>query len=293
MDDPALFDRACVRARRDRAAPAFDRHDGLYKEVVARLLDRLDDVRRDFSLALELGCHTGWLGQQVLAGHKIGALVQADLSPAMAKRASGIRLCADEEALPFPERQFDLVLSALALHTVSDLPGALLQIRHTLTPDGLFLAALVGGDSLIELRRAWLEAEIEHEGGAGPRVAPMVDLRDAAALLQRAGFALPVADVDRMTLTYDTPFALMQHLRGMGQSNALRARSRTPVSRSTLSAVAARYADLYGDATGRVPATLEIVYLTGWAPDASQPRPLRPGAGATSLAAVLGRDPQD
>ena len=293
MDDCALvFDRACVRVRRDRAAAAFDRHAGLYQEVATRLLDRLDDVRGDFPLALELGCHTGWLGRRLAGSTRIATLIQSDVSPAMARRAQGLRVAADEEALPFAEARFDLVLSALTLQLVNDLPGTLLQIRRVLKPDGLFLAALIGGDSLIELRRAWLEAEIEHEGGAGPRVAPMIDLRDAAALLQRAGLALPVADIDRMALSYDTPFALMQDLRGMGQSNALHARRRAPTRRATLMAAAARYAELYGRADGKVSATFEIIYLTGWAPDAAQPQPLKPGTGATSLAAALGGEPQ-
>ena len=292
MDDRALvFDRACIRVRRDRAADTFDRHASLYQEVASRLLDRLDDVRGDFPLALELGCHTGWLGRWAAGSAKIAALVQSDFSPAMARRAQGLRVAADEEALPFAEARFDLVLSVFALHSVNDLPGALLQIRRVLKPDGLFLAALIGGDSLIELRRAWIEAEIELEGGAGPRVAPMVDLRDAAALLQRAGFALPVADIDRMALSYDTPLALMHDLRGMGQSNALHVRRRTLTRRATLMAAAARYADLYGRADGKVSATLEIIYLTGWAPDPAQLQPLKPGAAATSLAAALGSDP--
>ncbi|MGE3905151.1 MAG: SAM-dependent methyltransferase, partial [Reyranellaceae bacterium] len=182
----------------------------------------------------------------------------------------------------------DLIASALSLHWVNDLPGALLQIRQALRPDGLFLAALAGGDTLAELRHCLLAAEAEVEGGASPRVSPYVDLRDAAGLLQRAGFALPVADIDRLTVLYPDALALMRELRGMGESNLVRERRRTPLRRATLLRAAALYGEKFSDAEGRVRATFEIVYLHGWAPHETQQKPLRPGAASQRLADVLG-----
>ncbi len=287
-DDRLPFDRAVVRRRRDRAAAGFHAHDFLVMEIARRLVERLGDMRRDFPLALDLGCHTGQLGRLLAGGTKVGRLVQCDLSPRMARRAGGLAVAADEEALPFAEGRFDLVVSGLGLHRVNDLPGALVQIRRALKPDGLFLAALFGGETLGELRRAWLAAEAAGEGGAGPRVAPFVRLEDAAGLLQRAGFALPVVDGERISVTYDEPLKLMRDLRGMGESNALHQRRRQPTRRATLMEAAARYRALYADADGRVPATFEIIHLCGWAPDASQQRPLRPGSAAARLADAMG-----
>ncbi len=288
MTEP--FDRTLVRRRRDRAAAGFRAHDFLVTEAAQRLGERLDDVRRDFPLALDLGCHTGQLGHALGSRGKIGRMVQCDLSPEMARRAGGLCLAADEEALPFPRASFDLVVSALGLHWVNDLPGTLLQIRHVLKPDGLFLAAMLGGQTLHELRRAWLMAEAAGEGGAGPRVAPFVRLQDAAGLLQRAGFALPVADAERLTVTYDDPLKLMRELRGMGESNALTERRRQPTRRGTLMDAAAQYRSLYGGGDGRVPATFEIIHLCGWAPDVSQQQPLRPGSAGARLADALGTE---
>ena len=282
------FDRALVRRRRDRAAAGFQAHDFLVTEAAQRLGERLEDVRRDFPVTLDLGCHTGQLGRVLRRGGKVGRLVQCDLSAEMARRAGGLALAADEEALPFAEARFDLVVSALGLHRVNDLPGALLQIRRVLKPDGLFLAALLGGDTLYELRHAWLMAEAAGEGGAGPRVAPLVRLEDAAGLLQRAGFALPVADSERLTVTYGDPLKLMHELRGMGESNALTERSRRPSRRGTLMAAAAQYRALYGGSDGRVPATFDIIHLCGWAPDQSQQQPLSPGSAGARLADALG-----
>jgi NADH dehydrogenase [ubiquinone] 1 alpha subcomplex assembly factor 5 len=203
-DDTAPFDRRAVRLHRDRAAPILGAHDFLFAEAAERLADRLDDITRRFPLALDLGCHDGVLARTLKGRGGIETLVQMDLSPAMAARAArfGPAVAADEERLPFAERRFDAVLSCLSLHWVNDLPGALIQARLALKPDGLFLAVMLGGGSLGELRRALLEAEIEAKGGASPRVSPFADLRDAAALLQRAGFAMPVADLDQLRVTY-------------------------------------------------------------------------------------------
>jgi SAM-dependent methyltransferase len=197
-------------------------------------------------------------------------------------------IAADEEALPFRDGSLDLVVSALALHTVNDLPGTLIQIRRALKPDGLFLAALLGGDTLTELRQAFAEAEAEIEGGMSPRIAPFPDLRDLGALLQRAGFALPVTDVERLTARYASVFPLLLDLRRMGATNALTERRRVPLRRKTLMRMADIYRRLFADADGRLRATFEIIWLSGWAPDESQQKPLPPGSAKTRLADALG-----
>jgi SAM-dependent methyltransferase len=284
-----VFDRCSVRAHRDRAAASIGEHDFLLREIGERLADRLDDVRRQFAVALDLGCHAGTLARLVGARGGIQTLVQADLSPRMAAVAGAraAAVAADEEALPFRERSFDLVMSLLSLHWINDLPGALTQVRLALKPDGLFLAAMLGGQTLKELRSALMEAEIAEEGGLSPRVAPFADVRDAGALLQRAGFALPVVDTETITVSYGDPWRLFRDLRGMGESNAVIARRKTFSRRETLLAAARRYHDAVADADGRVPATFQVIYLTAWAPDPSQPRALRPGSARSRLAAAL------
>ena len=229
-----------------------------------------------------------------MAPGKVDRLIQADLSPAMARRAAatrpaaaGLAVVADEEALPFAPAAFDLALSCCSLHWVNDLPGALLQLRQVLKPDGLLLAALLGGETLTELRQSWLAAEAALEGGAGPRVSPFADLRDAAGLLQRAGFALPVADTDRLTVTYDTPLQLMSELRAMGETNVQLERRRVPTRRATLMAAADHYATHFAGPDGRIRATFQIIYLTGWAPHSTQPRAMRRGTASMRLADAL------
>ena len=198
-------------------------------------------------------------------------------------------MAADEEALPFRDASLDLVVSALALQFVNDLPGALVQIRRALKPDGLFLAALIGGETLTELRQAFAAAESDIEGGVSPHVAPFADLRDLGALLQRAGFALPVTDTDRLVVRYDTVFGLMHDLRRMGATNALLDRRRTPLRRATLMRMAEIYAQRFADADGRVRATFEIVWLSGWAPHPRQQQPLKPGSASTHLPTLSAR----
>jgi SAM-dependent methyltransferase len=197
-------------------------------------------------------------------------------------------LAADEEALPFADASFDLIVSVLGLHWVNDLPGALIQIRQALKPDGLFLGAFLGGATLTELRSALIEAELAEEGGASPRVAPFAELRDGGGLLQRAGFALPVADADRLDVTYPDALALMRELRAMGESNVLAARRRSFTRPATLARAAAIYAEKFANADGRLRASFEIVTLTGWAPHPCQPQPLKPGSATTRLADALG-----
>jgi SAM-dependent methyltransferase len=289
-----VFDRRLVRRNRDRAAAGLGAHDFLFREVAERLADRLDDVTRRFPRALDLGCHGGELAAVLRGRGGIETLVQCDLSPAMARRAQtngNVTLVADEEALPFAPESFDLVISNLSLHWVNDLPGCLLQIRQCLKPDGLFLAAMLGGDTLAELRQALIEAELAESGGVSPRVSPFADLRDAGGLLQRAGFALPVVDGDRLTARYADLLGLMRDLRGMGETNAVQARPRRIAPR----ALFARADHLYrrsAAADGRLPATFQIITMTAWAPHADQQRPLAPGSARSRLADALGIDEQ-
>jgi NADH dehydrogenase [ubiquinone] 1 alpha subcomplex assembly factor 5 len=293
-DSMNVFDRRLLRRNRDRAAPRLGAHDFLFRDVAERLADRLDDVTRKFPRALDLGCHGGEIAAILRGRGGIETLVQCDLSPAMARRAQSngsATLVADEEALPFAPESFDLVISNLSLHWVNDLPGCLLQVRQCLKPDGLFLAAMLGGDTLAELRQALMEAELAESGGAGPRVSPFADLRDAGGLLQRAGFALPVVDGDRLTATYPDLLGLMRDLRGMGEANAVQARPRRFPPRTLF----ARADHLYrrtADADGRLPATFQIITMTAWAPHVDQQRPLARGSARTRLADALGIDEQ-
>jgi SAM-dependent methyltransferase len=284
---PLIFDRSLVRARQRRAAAsrpvAF-----LLDRAAADLADRLAAVLRRFELALDFGTPGDAVRAALARLGSIGALVAAGAMPARGGARASLSVAADEEMLPFGDAVFDLVVSALALQFVNDLPGALLQIRRSLKPDGLFLAALIGGETLTELRQSFAAAESEVEGGISPRIAPFADLRDLGALLQRAGFALPVTDVDRITVRYDSVFALMHDLRGMGATNALIDRRRRPLRRATLMRMAEIYAQRFADADGRIRATFEIVWLSGWAPDPSQQQPLRPGSAKARLADALG-----
>jgi len=200
----------------------------------------------------------------------------------------GASLVADEERPPFADGRFDLAVSLLSLHGVNDLPGALLRIRQCLRPDGLFMGCLLGGATLTELRQAFTAAEAEVEGGASPRVAPFADVREMGGLLQRAGFALPVTDADTLTVRYGDALALMRDLRAMGLTNTLVARHRKPLRRAMLMRLAAIYAERFAAADGRVPATFELIWLSGWAPHESQQKPLRPGSAKARLAAALG-----
>jgi malonyl-ACP O-methyltransferase BioC len=298
---PVVFNRRAVRLNRDRAAARFAEHDFLFREVAGRLLDRLDDVTRAFPLALDLGCRTGILRQMLEGRNKVGTLIQCDLSERMVRIAGGVTpagvrsfaAVADEEALPFAPGTFDLVVSALALHWTNDLPGALVQIRRALKPDGLFLGALFGADTLQELRRALTEAELDVAGGASPRVAPFADVRDLGTLLQRAGFALPVVDVDTIAVSYADPLRLMRDLRGMGEANAVAARHGRFARRELFAAAAERYLRTHAGPDGRVPVTFQVVFLTAWSPHPDQQRPLKPGSATTSLAQALDPGPKE
>lgn len=288
IPDPIqIFDRRALRRNRARAAALGDSADFLFVESAERLADRLADVNRRFPRALDLGCRNGQLGQALRGRAGIEWMVAADPSPGFARLAPAPRLAAESEALPFAPHSFDAVFSNLALHWTNDLPGALLQLRQMLRPDGLLLAALFGGDTLHELRQAWLEAESEMENGASPRVSLFADPRDLAGLLQRAGFALPVVDSDRIEVTYSDALKLMQDLRLMGEANTSTLRRRNLTRRTTLLKAAAIYQSRFARADGRLRATFEIVTLTAWAPHESQQKPLRPGSAGSRLADAL------
>lgn len=283
-----IFDRRVVRRHRARAAAGLAGHDFLFTEVADRLGDRLEDIDRRFPTALDLGCHSGEIGRSLAGRGGIETLIACDLAPEMAAlAASGLAVAADEEFLPFAPAGFDAVVSGLSLHWVNDLPGALLQIRSVLKPDGLFLAAMLGGTTLTELRTVLTEAELEISGGMAPRVSPVADVRDAGTLLQRAGFALPVVDADTIDVTYADAFALMRDLRGMGESNAVRERAGHFSRRDVLFRAAQLYHERYALADGRIPATFQVIWLTGWAPAPEQPRPARRGSGQMHLGDAL------
>ncbi|HEY5210758.1 MAG TPA: methyltransferase domain-containing protein [Stellaceae bacterium] len=284
-----LFDRRAVRRFRERAARDWGTADFLVREVAERLADRLDDVRRKFPLALDLGCRDGVLARSLNGRGGIETLVQMDAAFGFAARAASLALVAEAEALPFKAGSFDLVLSVLDLHHANDLPGALLQVRQAMKPDGLFLATLFAGDTLSELRRAWMEAELAEQGGAGSRVSPFADPRDLGALLQRAGFALPVIDSDTIEVTYDNPLKLMRDLRAMGEANPTAERGRDFTRRATLARALEFYGAAEPRADGRVAAQFEIATLTAWAPHESQQKPLRPGSAAARLTDALNK----
>jgi SAM-dependent methyltransferase len=287
MPSPAtVFDRRLLRQRRARAASTLPQADFLVREVAERLAERIEEIRRELPLGLVLGSHGGLLARSLLATGRIGTLITADLAPTMLEGASAPSVVLDEEALPFPANRFDVVVSGQLLHWVNDLPGVLAQLHFSLKPDGLLLLALPGGETLVELRGALLDAEIEVEGGAGPRVSPFLDLRDAGALLQRAGFALPVADLDRIRVSYAHPIELLRDLRAMGETNALLERP-PGLRRATLARALQLYGDRHRSADGRVAATFDMLFLTGWKPHPSQQQPLKRGTGRIDLATAL------
>lgn len=287
-DTQLVFDRAAVQAHRNRAAAGFADFNFLKAEISARLADRLEGINRQFGTALDLGSHDGSLAQALRHTGKVDWVAGTDLSPAFAVDFEGPSVATDEEFLPFAPASLDLVGSAMSLHWVNDLPGALIQIRQALKPDGLFLGAMLGGETLTELRITLMEAESAVEGGISPRISPMADLRDAGALMQRAGFALPVVDSDRITVTYGDALKLMRDLKGMGESAADRARLTRFTRRQTVLEAARIYHERFADGDGRLPATFDILYMTGWAPAATQQRPMKPGSAQARLADALG-----
>lgn len=284
---PRLFNRDLLVRRRDQAAQRFQDFAFLKARVSRDLVDRLEDTTRMFRSGLETGGHDGGVSVLLQGGDKVGAMRATDASPAMVAQASMRGLTAevaDEEALPYDPASFDLVVSALSLHWVNDLPGALVQVRRVLEPDGLFLGALLGAGTLGELRTCLVEAETEIMGGLAPRLSPLPALSDMAALMQRAGFALPVVDKDSLTVRYDSMFGLLADLKGMGERAAFAPGMSQPLPRRVLMRAADLYAAKFSDPDGRVRATFEIIYLSGWSPAPNQPKPLKPGSARASLA---------
>jgi SAM-dependent methyltransferase len=252
-----LFDRGLLRRRRSRFAGEVSQHEFLLARVATEIAERIEAILRKFPLALDLGAFNGVLGRRVGALPSVKEMIYAESAPALAKLCPRPVVVCDEDFLPFRDGSLSLVVSGLALHRVNDLPGALIQIRRALHPDGLFLGAALGGRSLQELRQSLLDAEAEEEGGASPRIAPFADVRDYGALLQRAGFALPVTDADLLTVIYPSPRDLMLEIRALGGGNVMASRRKEPF------------------------------YLSGWAPHESQQRPLKPGSAVKRLADAL------
>ena len=285
MNPPRLFDPDLTRLRLARAwqgiPPLF-----LLERVVEDMLERLAAVKRSFQRVVDLGTPAPLLVES-LARERPDCLV-THLAPVRGALGQMGGIIADAQMLPLAAGSVDLIVSALALHSIDDLPGALAQIRRALRPDGLFMACLPGGQTLHELRHAMAAAEAEITGGASPRVAPFADLRDLGGLLQRAGLALPVTDVDSLIVRYASMFDLMRDLRAMGATSNLVQRSRIPLRRGVLVRAAQIYAEQFADADGRVRATFELVWLSGWAPHESQQKPLKPGSAKMRLADALG-----
>lgn len=278
-----VFDRKRLQRRRNRIAADFARFSFLKEVAAADIMERLAEVNRSFPRVLDLGAHDGSLTRLLRQDARVSEVYSSDI----ARNFSGLSVVADEEMLPFADASFDLVVSALSLHWVNDLPGALVQIRRILKPDGLFVGVLLGGRTLTELRTVLLRAEEERRGGAAMRVSPVVDVVEGARLLQRTGFAMPVADGDRRTIRYADPTGLLADLKGMGETACL-ASSAGPLSRATLTRALELYKHAYSDADGRVRATFELVTLSGWAPAPDQPRAKRPGSATVRLADALG-----
>jgi SAM-dependent methyltransferase len=282
-----IFDRQLHARRRARAAAGYGDYSFLKKLAAEDIALRLGAINREFPAVLDLGAHDGLLGRTLMADQlvapRLGQITTTDISPAFKPDQ-----VVDEETLPFAEQSFDLVISTLSLHWVNDLPGALIQARRILKPDGLFIGTVLGGRTLIELRQSLLAAEDEIRGGAANRVSPFLDVIDGAGLMQRAGFAMPVADNDARTVRYAHPLKLLSDLRGMGETAAFANRDAPPLTRAILMRAMELYAQRFSDPDGRIRATFEFVTLSGWSPAPNQPQPKRPGSATVRLADALG-----
>jgi SAM-dependent methyltransferase len=285
-----IFDRRLHARHRQRATADFSSYSFLKRTAAEDIALRLSAINRNFPRVLDLGAHDGTLAA-VLKGDpdtatRIGDVFTTDLSPSFLHAPFSV--ACDEEALPFADGTFDLIVSALSLHWVNDLPGALIQIRRALRPDGLFIGIVLGGRTLHELRTSLLAAEEEVRGGASNRVSPFLDVIDGAGLLQRAGFAMPVSDGDARQVRYDNPLRLLADLQGMGETAAFARRSGPPLTRGILLRAMDIYKERYSDKDGRVRATFDFIAMSGWAPSPDQPRPKRPGSATVRLADALG-----
>lgn len=284
-----IFDHDLLNRRRNRWARHAKAQDFLLRRVGEDFVERLSVINRTFAKTLILGAHHGIVGKELAALDSVNWIVSAETADQLLEQCPRPRLMADQEWLPIKDESLDLIVSPLTLHYANDLPGSLAQIRRALKNDGLFLGALLGGSSLSELRHAWLQAEAELTGGASLRVAPFVDIRDLGGLLQRAGFALPVVDSERVTVNYPSPLAAMREIKAMAASNPLVERTRTPVTKTLLKKACEIYSDQFANQiTGRCPVTFEILTVSAWAPDASQQKPLPRGSAQMRLADALG-----
>ena len=295
MSVPILFDQRLIRQHRQRASQRYADFAFLKDAAAIRLADRLELMRRHFDLCLDIGAHDGRLAQHFARLGKIGHMIHTDPADgfALASKQHGSGVVHALGDLPYKPESFDAMFSCLSLHWVDDLPGLMMQVRRLLKPDGLLLVSLLGGNSLAELKQALAEAEQDITGGLSPRCAPMADIRDIGGLMSRAGLALPVADSDRLTVNYPHMFKLMEDLRGMGEQNAMLARLKTPTRRRVFMRAAEIYLQRFARADGQIPASFEIVTVTGWAPHESQQKPLRSGTAAHRLASALESDEKD
>lgn len=281
---PLIFDRRRIRRQQQRAQARIQKHNFLINWNLETLIERLADIKRTFPKVLLMSArHDPALNDKLKSAAGAESLITGDLCP-----ATSLSLCMDEEFIPFSSNVFDLILCPFSLHRVNDVPGTLVQLRRILKADGLLLAAFPGGESLIELRQSFMKAELAQRNGARLRVHPFIDRQQAAALMQRAGYALPVIDAERLTVTYDNAFRLMQDLRGMGETQALHMRETTMTGKNLLLEMARTYQEDFGEADGRIRTTFEMVFLSGWAPHQSQQQPLRPGSAQSRLADALG-----
>jgi SAM-dependent methyltransferase len=289
---PRLFDRSLLTARRNRAAPGFSQAQFLRERSIEDTLLTLAAINRRFDLALDMSAADGGFGRALASSDvaaKVGLLIEGELSPRLSAQQSGpARLIMDEEWLPFADDSLGLIVSVLGLHSVNDLPGVLVQVRRALTPDGLFIGTLFGGETLKELRGCLMEAELEVRGGYGPRIAPFAEGPDLIDLLRRTGFSMPVVDSDRVEVSYEHPLRLLADLRAMGEGNVMIDRPRKGLNRAILHKMSELYFDRFADDEGRVTATFEIITLSGWKPHESQQKPLKPGSAKTRLADALG-----
>lgn len=275
-DDFLVFDRAVIRQKKQRCAAHLGEHGFLFDWALKQMIERLDVIKKDFPLTLQIG------NKASLKNSKLKNIITLDSAPKLIPN-----IIADEELLPFKTDSFDLIISPLTLHSTNDLPGALLQIKNILKPDGLFIGTLFGGETLYELRQTMNEVEMQITGGITPRIAPFADLPQMGALMQRAGFNLPVIDSEKITVTYDNIFKLMEDLRLMGESNSVIERKKTFTSRTFFQKVNGRYAEKFKMDDGRIKASFEIIFLLGWKPHESQQKPLRPGSAKNNLADAL------
>lgn len=278
-----IFNRQKIRHNRNRCASNFPEFSFLFDWSTKQLLDRLGDVKRDFPLTLKIGARDDITPYQ--KHPKIQNIFECDIAEKLL--SSSLTFQAEEDFLPIKTESLDLIISNLSLHSVNDLPGALIQIKQALKPDGLFVASMLGGETLYQLRQIMSQVEIAQKDGLSPRVAPFADKQDMGGLLQRAGFALPVVDSDIITVTYDNAFKLMQDLRGMGENNAIAEAQKTNPGKAFFMDVAQAYQEQFAEADDRIVASFEIIFLLGWGPHESQQKPLKPGSAQNSLADVL------